>query len=120
VALCDNTVLDEHLAHPDNEVLDELVALSDNDNGVPDELSASGVLDELAARLRGLAGLRSVVKSGDVGRTESYSRYGVRLNYYPSTRYVAISKDHPRQGKTQMKNLSPFRAFEIKIDKNTK
>jgi hypothetical protein len=51
VALSDNRVLDEHLAHPDNKVLDELVALSDN--GVPVELSASRVLDELAARLRG-------------------------------------------------------------------
>jgi hypothetical protein len=63
------------------------------------------------------------VKSGDVGRTESYSRDGVRLNYYPSTRYVAISIDHPSQGKTEMlrreqlmKNLSPFRAFELKKD----
>ena len=47
--------------------------------------------------LRGLAGMRSAVKSGDVGRTQSYSRDGVRLNYYPSTRYVAISMDHPSQ-----------------------
>jgi hypothetical protein len=42
------------------------------------------------------------VKSGDVGRMESYSRDIVRLNYYPSTRCVAISMDHPSQGKTQM------------------
>merc|ERR1712106_682843 len=42
------------------------------------------------------------VKSGDVGRMESYSRDGTRMNYYPSTGTVGTSMNHPTQGNTQM------------------